>query len=134
MPAAPGGGVRLPLRSRRGAIGVHVPCQSRDIVVCDTPNVRPMSTSVSPASRRLIASSRWNGVNLEGRPIRQACDHPDLSLLRACLRPDRDRLLKPADGLRGLGHQACACMKHVAGLPNSTGTRRTVFALLSVDS
>jgi hypothetical protein len=48
---------------------VHVPCQSRDIVVCDTPNVRPMSTSVSPASRRLIASSRWNGVNLEGRPI-----------------------------------------------------------------
>jgi hypothetical protein len=66
---APGGGVRFPLRSRR-----RVDRRARALSESRYRRVRHTKRSadvnhVSPASRRLIASSRWNGVNLEGRPI-----------------------------------------------------------------
>src|SRR4051812_41979954 len=43
--------------------------QSRDIVVCDTPNVLAMSASVSPASRRALASCCWSWLSFAGLPM-----------------------------------------------------------------
>ena len=43
--------------------------QSRPMVVCDTPNVRAMSASVSPASRRALASCCWSWLSFAGLPM-----------------------------------------------------------------